>query len=140
MLLLQKPSKGWFVAPGGKMELGETVREAVIREFKEETGLEVLDPELKGIYTFIIQEDEKVISEWMMFTFKATKAQGNLLEVSKEGILTWESTEEWIHLPMAEGDRPIIDYALHGEGILYGTFRYSSDHLLLSQRLQQEPF
>ncbi|PAK45827.1 NUDIX hydrolase, partial [Bacillus licheniformis] len=42
VLLLQKPRRGWWVAPGGKMESGETVRDAVIREYREETGLYVL--------------------------------------------------------------------------------------------------
>ncbi|WP_142289537.1 NUDIX domain-containing protein, partial [Gottfriedia luciferensis] len=37
ILLLQKPRRNWWVAPGGKMEPGENIREAVVREYREET-------------------------------------------------------------------------------------------------------
>ena len=34
VLLLQKPRRGWWVAPGGKMEPGESVRDACIRSIE----------------------------------------------------------------------------------------------------------
>lgn len=47
VLLLQKPKRGWWVAPGGKMEQGESVREACIREYREETGIYLKTQSLK---------------------------------------------------------------------------------------------
>ena len=38
VLLMQKPRRGWYVAPGGKMESGESIMDAAIREFQEETS------------------------------------------------------------------------------------------------------
>lgn len=35
---------GYFDIPGGKIEDGETEKEAVIREFKEESGLIIMNP------------------------------------------------------------------------------------------------
>ena len=73
LLLLQKPSRGWWVAPGGKMESGESMKEAVVREIFEETGLRIQDPRLRGVFSIVIKDKEQLISEWMMFTFQADK-------------------------------------------------------------------
>ena len=55
MLLLTKrahpPFKGWWDLPGGFMEKNETPEHALLRELKEETGLEVRIRKLLGIYT-----------------------------------------------------------------------------------------
>ena len=135
VLLLQKPRRGWWVAPGGKMEPGESAKESCIREFREETGIYLLNPKIKGIFTFVIKEGDQVVSEWMMFTFNATEATGVHLERSEEGELAWHPIEEIKNLPMAAGDYHILDYMVHGQGIIYGTFTYSPDFELIHYRL-----
>ena len=51
-ILLQKRGdfKGWGF-PGGALELGESAEEALIREVKEETGIDIKIEKLLGIYT-----------------------------------------------------------------------------------------
>ena len=54
MALIQRkndPYKGSWALPGGFVEWGETVESAVLREVKEETGLEVDLVELVGVYS-----------------------------------------------------------------------------------------
>lgn len=135
LLLLQKPRRGWFVAPGGKMEPGESVKDACVREFREETGIYIKDPKIKGIFTFIMKEGNQVQSEWMMFTFVASEFDGQLIESSDEGDLSWQKIADLKNLPMAEGDYHILDYMVHGSGLIYGTFTYTPDFELLSYRL-----
>ncbi|MBM7585993.1 8-oxo-dGTP diphosphatase [Bacillus pakistanensis] len=135
VLLLQKPRRGWWVAPGGKMEQGESIRDAVIREYREETGIYLRNPNVKGIFTFIIKDGDQVISEWMMFTFFATEADGVNLQESEEGTIEWHSFDDIKDLPMAEGDYHILDYMIHGKGVIYGTFTYTPDFKLLSYKL-----
>lgn len=135
VLLLQKPRRNWWVAPGGKMEQGESIRDAVIREYREETGIYLRNADVKGIFTFIIKDGDKIVSEWMMFTFFATEADGVNLTECEEGILEWHDLDEIKNLPMAEGDRHILEYMVHGKGTIYGTFTYTPDFQLLAYKL-----
>ena len=135
VLLLQKPRRGWWVAPGGKMEPGESVRDSCIREYREETGIYLKSPQLKGIFTMIMQENDLVVSEWMMFTFLATDSDGMGYQESEEGKLEWHLVEQLSSLPMAAGDYHILDYMIHAKGIIYGTFTYTKDFKLIGYRL-----
>ena len=135
LLLLKKPRRGWWVAPGGKMEPGESVRDACIREYREETGVYLKNPSIKGIFTFIIKDKDKVLTEWMMFTFFADESDGVNADSCDEGELEWKSAAELKDLPMAAGDYHILDYMVHGNGIIYGTFTYTPEFDLISYRL-----
>lgn len=135
VLMLKKPRRGWWVAPGGKMEPGESVRDSCIREYREETGIYLKNPQLKGIFTFIMKENDQVLSEWMMFTFVANDSDGMSFDESDEGKLEWQQLDQLKNLPMAAGDYHIIDYMIHGNGIIYGTFTYTKDFQLISYRL-----
>ena len=132
VLLLKKPRRGWWVAPGGKMEVGETVAQAVIREYKEETGITVLEPKLRGVFTILVEENGKVIDEWMMFTFLAEEYTGTLFEESPEGELHWISPEQIPTLPKAKGDQLYFDHILKNEELLIMKFRYTPEYELIA--------
>ena len=136
VLLLQKPRRGWYVAPGGKMESGESIYEAAIREFQEETNVTPQNVHLKGIYTMIIKNGEQVVDEWMLYTFLAKGIEGTPFEETREGKLGWHPVESLHTLPMAEGDRTNLLFAAHQKGIQYGTFEYTEDFELISESIQ----
>ncbi|MEK4627287.1 MAG: 8-oxo-dGTP diphosphatase [Solibacillus sp.] len=136
VLLLQKPRRGWFVAPGGKMELGESIYESAIREFQEETNLTPKDIHLKGTYTMIIKNGERIVDEWMLYTFIAHDVEGIPFDETREGKLAWHSIETLKDLPMAAGDRTNLLFAALNKGMQYGTFEYTEDFELLSERIQ----
>lgn len=136
VLLLKKPRRNWYVAPGGKMEEGESIYLAAIREFEEETNTHPIHPHLKGVYTMIIQEEDKVVDEWMLFTFVSFDLEGTPFEVTKEGILEWHPVEDLAHLPMAEGDRTNLQFAVSATGVQYGTFVYTREFELLKEDIQ----
>nr|WP_106780901.1 8-oxo-dGTP diphosphatase [Lysinibacillus timonensis] len=136
VLLLQKPRRGWYVAPGGKMETGESIYEAAVREFQEETNASPQNVHLKGVYTMVIKEDDTVVDEWMLYTFVSNGITGTPLEQTREGKLEWHSIESLHHLPMAEGDRTNLLFAVLNKGIQYGTFEYTKDFKLLNEKIQ----
>ncbi|AOV06899.1 NUDIX domain-containing protein [Sporosarcina ureilytica] len=138
VLLLKKPRRGWYVAPGGKVNPGESIYEAAVREFTEETGTTPITPHLKGTYTMVIQDEKEQIvkDEWMLFTFIAYDLQGTPFEKTIEGELEWHPVENLQTLPMAEGDRTNLLFAVSNQGMQYGTFTYTEQFQLLSERIQ----
>ena len=60
ILLIQRaqdPNKGFWSFPGGRVELGETILEAVRREVREETGIEIEPLEVFQVYDWIVRDD-----------------------------------------------------------------------------------
>jgi ADP-ribose pyrophosphatase YjhB (NUDIX family) len=51
LLLQQRSDGGQWGLPGGSVEIGESVHDAVIREVREETGLRVTVRRLIGVYS-----------------------------------------------------------------------------------------
>lgn len=51
LLLQQRSDGGQWGLPGGSVEIGESVHDAVIREVREETGLQVAVRRLVGVYS-----------------------------------------------------------------------------------------
>lgn len=133
-LLLKKPRRGWYAMPGGKMVQGETIRESTVREFREETELNLISPELAGVFTFMIFRDNIIVQEWMMFTFVCTEFTGELTSYCNEGDLEWVPLEKITQLPMAEGDRKIFEHILTSKAVLYGSFSYTEDYDLIALR------
>jgi 8-oxo-dGTP pyrophosphatase MutT (NUDIX family) len=61
VLLVHRNDGDWWGQPGGGMEAGETPWEGVIRETREETGLEVAVERLAGVYSWSPRADELIL-------------------------------------------------------------------------------
>ncbi|WP_200758476.1 8-oxo-dGTP diphosphatase [Effusibacillus dendaii] len=131
ILMLQKPRRGWWVAPGGKVEAGESLLETVVREFREETGLTLLEPQLRGVFTIVLEENGQMMNHWMLFTFYAESFQGKLHKESEEGHLEWVAVNSLNKRPMAEGDRYFLRHVLRENSLLTGKFIYTPDYQLI---------
>lgn len=93
VLVLDKVKKyGWegLTFPGGKVEIGESFEDSVIREAKEETNLDIKSPKLIGIITWISDEGKDV-----GLIYETSDFEGNLVEKNREGRLFWMDYEEF---------------------------------------------
>ena len=85
ILLQNRVKKDWqgYTLPGGHVEPGESFVDAVIREMKEETGLDILKPRLVGIKQFPIEDGRYII-----LLFKTDSFSGQVVS-SDEGEMEW---------------------------------------------------
>lgn len=136
IVMLQKPRRGWWVLPGGKVDVAETWPEAAAREMQEETGLTVGGLELFGVHRLRITGDDGHIKERTIAQFSAREIAGDLLSHCKEGILDRVSLDKWDQRPMDLGDKIMIQHSLErlrrkDHRVDYGMFIYDANHGLL---------
>jgi mutator protein MutT len=85
-----EPSKGKWSIPGGLVELGENIEQAVIREVKEETGLDVEAPHLIDIVDNIsLDAKGKVKYHYVIIDYLVTVRGGLLKAASDADELKW---------------------------------------------------
>lgn len=87
---------------GGKFNPGESPEECVIREVREESGLSIKNPLLKGIISF--PNNLSSGEDWYVFVFIAKNPTGKLKE-NEEGHLDWIDDKKLLDLNLQPADK-----------------------------------
>lgn len=88
-LLVRAKGKEHFVEPGGKIDIGETAKQALIRELSEELGIEVNEQSLEKFGTFYAPAAGKEELMLRMDVFRVKKYRGEISPQSEIEELIW---------------------------------------------------
>ena len=101
ILLCYPKDKSYAYLPGGHIEFGETGREALVREMKEETGLDATAGELLGVVeSQFVQKGEKHCEINLIYEMKIeSKSEVEVVQ------RTVQSLESWICFDWVECDK-----------------------------------
>ncbi len=107
------PASGVFTLPGGGVEAGETLHEAVIREVREETGLAIEPLGLAGHREVIARDrDGKVERHFVILPFAARWISGEVALNEELAEARWLAPEELAGLKTTDGLAEVVRAAL----------------------------
>ena len=103
---------GMYVPPGGRTERNERGIDCVVREFREETGLRLINPKLRAIATFYnegrLMGGKKDPEDWLVEVYQASEFMGDLREEHPQAKPIWVPDAALKGLRMHPGDRAIM--------------------------------
>jgi 8-oxo-dGTP diphosphatase len=108
---------------GGKLEPGESPEQCVIREVREEAGLEIVCPRYHGLLIFA----DFAGDDWFVWVFTAEEFSGDLIE-SSEGHLKWIPDDEVTSLNLWPSDAIFLPWLDSGK-IFSARFQYHGNEM-----------
>jgi ADP-ribose pyrophosphatase YjhB (NUDIX family) len=106
---LHPPLQAEWSIPGGVLEVGEMVRDAAIREAREETGLTIEPGELLGVFDrILLNPEQRVQYHYVLIDFLCRRVAGDLAAASDAAEVRWFTQEELRSLNLAHDTLEVI--------------------------------
>ena len=103
------PLLGEWSLPGGVLECGETLREAAVREARDETGLIIEPGEMLGVYERVIRDDDnRVRYHYVLIDFLCRLLRGDLQAGSDASAVRWFTRDELPALQLAHDANEVV--------------------------------
>ncbi|MFI6867577.1 NUDIX hydrolase [Nocardia sp. NPDC050406] len=97
ILMIHRTDNSKYSIPGGGLEVGETPARAVVREVKEETGIDVTVTGLVGVFSnpeHVIAYDDGEVRQEFSICFTADPLGGELRTSSESKAVSWVAPED----------------------------------------------
>lgn len=115
ILLVQRgrnPLKGYWSLPGGLIETGEKIEDAVMREVLEETGLIIRPKRLFEIFERLMRDAQgRAEYHYILHDYLCTVVGGELLAGDDAGHVAWIPRKKLKDLQLTEGTLAVIERA-----------------------------
>jgi ADP-ribose pyrophosphatase YjhB (NUDIX family) len=103
------PLQNQWSIPGGVLEVGELVREAAVREAREETGLTVEPGELLGVFDRVLRDgNDRVQYHYVLVDFLCRCVSGELNAAGDAAAARWFTRDELSALNLAEDTLEVV--------------------------------
>ena len=102
------PLLGEWSIPGGVLEVGEMLRDAAVREAREETGLAVETGELLGVFDRVLREGERIRYHYVLIDFLCRRISGEPCCGTDADEVRWFGLQELEPLKLAPDTFEVI--------------------------------
>lgn len=115
LLMIHRTDNNLWALPGGGHDIGETIAQTVVREVREETGVDVEVTGVVGIYTnpnHVMAYDDGEVRQQFSICFTARPVGGTLTTSSESREVVWVAPDKLNDLDIHPSMRLRIDHAL----------------------------